>query len=72
VGGTTSGGPQSDTLAPSPEDIPLFMCEKLISCYYYLFSNICDISFEVFTAVKIQVEVFWVVTPCSVVGYQRL
>jgi hypothetical protein len=27
---------------------------------------------EVFTAVKIQVEVFWVVTPCSVViGYQR-
>jgi len=28
--------------------------------------------FEVFTAVKIQVEVFWVVTPCSVaVGHQR-
>jgi len=28
--------------------------------------------FEVFTAVKIQVEVFWVVTSCSVVvGYQR-
>jgi hypothetical protein len=27
--------------------------------------------FEVFTAVEIQVEVFWVVTPCSVVvGYQ--
>jgi hypothetical protein len=29
-------------------------------------------SFEAFTAVKIQVEVFRVVTPCSVVvGYQR-
>jgi hypothetical protein len=28
--------------------------------------------FEVFTAVKIQVQVFWVVKPCSVVvGYQR-
>jgi hypothetical protein len=28
--------------------------------------------FEVFTAVKIQIEVFWVVTPCSVVlGYRR-
>jgi hypothetical protein len=28
-------------------------------------------SFEVFTAVKIQVEVFWVVTQCNVVlGYQ--
>jgi hypothetical protein len=28
--------------------------------------------FEVFTAVKIQVQVFWVVTPCNdVVGYQR-
>jgi hypothetical protein len=27
--------------------------------------------FEVFTAVKIQVEVFWFVTPCDVVGYQR-
>jgi hypothetical protein len=28
--------------------------------------------FEVFTVEKIQVEVFWVVTPCSVVvGYQR-
>jgi hypothetical protein len=34
-------------------------------------SNIkMDASFEAFTAVKIQVEVFWVVTPCSVVvGY---
>jgi hypothetical protein len=28
--------------------------------------------FQVFTAVKIHVEVFWVVTPCSVVvGYER-
>jgi hypothetical protein len=30
-----------------------------------------DLRFEIFTAVKIQVEVFWVVMPCSVVvGYQ--
>jgi hypothetical protein len=29
-------------------------------------------NFEVFTAVKIPVELFWVVAPCSVVvGYQR-
>jgi hypothetical protein len=28
--------------------------------------------FEVFTGVKLQVEVFWIVTPCIVVlGYQR-
>jgi hypothetical protein len=27
--------------------------------------------FEVFTAVLIQFEFFWVVRPCSVVGYQR-
>jgi hypothetical protein len=31
-----------------------------------------DSRFEVFTIVKIQVEVFWVVTPCNVVvGCQR-
>jgi hypothetical protein len=30
-----------------------------------------NVSFEVFTAVKIEVKVFWVVTLCSVVvGYQ--
>jgi hypothetical protein len=29
-------------------------------------------TFEVFTAMNIQVVVFWVVTPCSdVIGYQR-
>jgi hypothetical protein len=28
-------------------------------------------TFEIYTAMKIQVEVFWVVTPCSDVGYQR-
>jgi len=29
-------------------------------------------SFEAFTAVKFQVTVFWIVTPCSaVVGYQH-
>jgi hypothetical protein len=34
--------------------------------------TITDQSFEAFTAVMSQVEVFWVVTPCSVVvGYQR-
>jgi hypothetical protein len=32
----------------------------------------CEARFEVFTAVKVQVEVFWVVTPYSVViGYHR-
>jgi hypothetical protein len=31
-----------------------------------------DERFEVFTAMKIQVQFFWVVTPCGVVvGYQR-
>jgi hypothetical protein len=31
-----------------------------------------DARFEIFTAVKIQVEIFWVVTLCSLaVGYQR-
>jgi hypothetical protein len=39
------------------------------------FDEVCsNASFEVFTAVMIQVEVFWFVTPCSVVvvvGYQR-
>jgi hypothetical protein len=31
------------------------------------------VRFEVFTAVKIQVKVFWVVTPCSVVvGHHTL
>jgi hypothetical protein len=34
--------------------------------------ELTSLRFEVFTAVKIQAEVFWVVTPCSVaVGYQR-
>jgi hypothetical protein len=28
--------------------------------------------FEVFTAVKIQVEVFWIVTPCGVVTEYQL
>jgi hypothetical protein len=35
-------------------------------------SYVSAAKFEVFTAVKIHVEVFWVVTPCSVVvGYQH-
>jgi hypothetical protein len=39
--------------------------------YFYLLRNKCA-SFEAFTAVMSQVEVFWVVTPCGVVvGYQR-
>jgi hypothetical protein len=34
--------------------------------------NIHILRFKAFTAVKMQVEVFWVVMPCSdVVGYQR-
>jgi len=34
-------------------------------------SLVLDVRFEVFMVVKIQVEVFWVVTLCSiVVGYQ--
>jgi hypothetical protein len=34
--------------------------------------SLCDERFEVFTVVKIQVEVFWVVMPRSVaVGYQH-
>jgi hypothetical protein len=34
--------------------------------------EIFDARFEAFTAVIFQLEVFWVVTPCSVVvGYQR-
>jgi hypothetical protein len=28
--------------------------------------SITDVRFEFFTVVKIQIEVFWVVTPCSV------
>jgi hypothetical protein len=35
-------------------------------------STLMDASFEAFTGVMFQVEVFWVVTPCSVVvGYQN-
>jgi hypothetical protein len=34
--------------------------------------NILDVRFEVIRAVKIQIEVVWVLTPCSVmVGYKR-
>jgi hypothetical protein len=29
------------------------------------------LSFEVFTVLMFQVEVFWVVMPCGVVGYQH-
>jgi hypothetical protein len=41
------------------------------SKYHSPFIHFCCTSFEAFTAVKIQVEVCWVVTPCRVVGYQR-
>jgi len=35
-------------------------------------NNYLAMRFEVFTVVKIQVEVFWVVMPCSVVaGHQQ-
>jgi len=36
-----------------------------------LWSNLQDERYEVFTAVKIQVKVVWIVTPCSImVGYK--
>jgi hypothetical protein len=41
----------------------------------FKYLEICEgcAGFEVYMVVNIQVEVFWVVTPCSVVvGYQRL
>jgi hypothetical protein len=31
---------------------------------------VTDASFMVLTVVKIQIDVFWVATPCSVVGYR--
>jgi hypothetical protein len=38
-----------------------------------LYSPNENVIFEAFTAVKIQVEVFWVMSPCSVmIGYQLL
>jgi len=44
-----------------------FARSRLLKIYYYTL----DAKFEVFTAIIIQVQVFCVVTPCSVVvGYQ--
>jgi hypothetical protein len=34
--------------------------------------EICDAKFDVLTAVKINVGVFWVVTPCSAVDFCSL
>jgi hypothetical protein len=34
------------------------------------FNDVPIVRFGVFTAVRIEVKVFWVVTPCGVVGYQ--
>jgi hypothetical protein len=45
---------------------PSFDCWSLFFCY----TKLCLASFEAFTTVMFQVEVC-VVTPCSVVGYQR-
>jgi len=52
--------------------------ENCLSCWMVkhgsYFSEIyfdTDASFEAFTAVMFHVEVFWIVTPCNVVGYQR-
>jgi hypothetical protein len=43
-----------------------------VGCGARVYYRCCCDNFEAFTAVKIQVMVFWVVTPCSVVvGYQR-
>jgi len=42
------------------------VCHRISKCNAELILN------EVFAALKIEVEVLWVVTPCSVVvGYQR-
>jgi hypothetical protein len=44
----------------------------VLSIHHRYSKSIClEIIFDVFTAMKFQVEVFWVVTPCNfVVGYQ--
>jgi hypothetical protein len=51
-----------------------YKCQDLVSVWIWSFlctSSFSDESFEVFTAVMFQVEVFWAVTPCNVVvGYQ--
>jgi hypothetical protein len=39
--------------------------------YNHFTNNRRNARFVVFTGVKVQVEVFWTVIPCSVVGYQR-
>jgi len=57
--------------------LDVFDClhEERLSHFNGLFSKISlrfSVSFKTFTAVVVQVEVLWVVTPCSVViGYQR-
>jgi hypothetical protein len=51
----------------------LFLCTHLMkNAMTTAVRTRIDATFGVFTAVKIQVDVFWVLTPCSVVvGYQR-
>jgi hypothetical protein len=51
-----------------------YVVDALISERIFIFrvTKITLASFETFTAVMFQVEVFWIVTPCSVVvGYRR-
>jgi hypothetical protein len=46
------------------------LCKRIILAVSAIFVHL-DARFYVFTAMKIQVEIFWVVTLCSVVRYQR-
>jgi hypothetical protein len=46
---------------------------KLLLATEWKFGHLEGMRFEVFSTVKIQVEVFWVVTPCNVMaGYLRV
>jgi hypothetical protein len=65
----------SSTLLTYGNRFCLYRADLFSAGYTLNYSKIfpfLDARFKVFTAVKIQVEVFWVVTPCSVVvGRQR-
>jgi hypothetical protein len=51
--------------------LPLALCVSLCLVYFNIY-HLPYASFEVFTAVEIEVQVFWVVAPCSVIlGYQH-
>jgi hypothetical protein len=44
---------------------PWFLVSKVLYCFLLNYKLKIGTRFEVFTAVKIQVEVFWIVTSCS-------